>query len=64
MFHPQWQAITPTLLEKEHKRGLPINVWTCNDAEGMADLMRIGVDSIMTDRPDMLKRVIDGNQTH
>jgi glycerophosphoryl diester phosphodiesterase len=61
MVHPQWQAVTPTLIEKEHKRGLPVNVWTCNEPTDMANLIQMGVDSIMTDRPDILKRVMDGS---
>lgn len=59
MFHPQWQATTPAIVKREHERGLLVNVWTCNDPKIMHDLIKMGVDSIMTDCPDLLKQVID-----
>jgi glycerophosphoryl diester phosphodiesterase len=59
MFHPYWGNITPTIVQKEHKQGMLVNVWTCNDAEKMFDLINMGVNAIMTDYPDRLKQVID-----
>jgi glycerophosphoryl diester phosphodiesterase len=64
MFHPHWQAVTPLLVQKEHQQNHLVNVWTCNEPEDMVDLIRVGVDSIMTDRPDVLKRVLDGSEAH
>jgi glycerophosphoryl diester phosphodiesterase len=62
MFHPHWQAVSATMLAKEHQQGHLVNVWTCNDPQAMANLIKMGVDSIMTDRPDLLKQVIDDSQ--
>ncbi|MEM7033207.1 MAG: glycerophosphodiester phosphodiesterase [Chloroflexota bacterium] len=57
-FHPHWQATTPQMITKEHHRHIPVNVWTCNDQADMHRLIKMGVDSIMTDRPDVLSQVL------
>ncbi len=62
MFHPYWEATTPALVKQEHDRGLLVNVWTCNEPEAMRRLIGMGVDAIMTDRPDLLRQIIDGTE--
>ena len=59
MFHPPWETVTPAVIAREHSRGVPVNVWTCNDAPAMRRLIESGVDSSMTDCPDGLKHVRD-----
>jgi len=39
-------------------KGLGIHVWTVNNENEMKRLIRLGVDGIITDRPDLLIRVI------
>ncbi len=41
-----------------HERGMPVHVWTVDDEAEMRSLVAIGVDGVMTDRPDVLKRVL------
>ena len=41
-----------------HRRGLPVHVWTVNDPVQMETLLELGVDGIMTDRPAVLKEVL------
>jgi glycerophosphoryl diester phosphodiesterase len=41
-----------------HRRGLPVHVWTIDDADEMEQLLELGVDGIMTDRPVVLKDVL------
>lgn len=41
-----------------HARGIPVHVWTVDDEDEMRELVRIGVDGIVTDRPDLLARVL------
>ena len=43
-----------------HRCGLAVYVWTVDDADEMARLLDLGVDGIMTDRPTVLKRVLEG----
>ena len=42
-----------------HRRAIPVHVWTIDDAGEMARLLDLGVDGIMTDRPLVLKEVLE-----
>lgn len=33
--------------------------WTINDPDEMRELIKLGADGIITDRPDLLKEIID-----
>ena len=50
--------VTPRFLAAAHARDLPVHVWTVNDAAEMHRLLDMGVDGIMTDRTDVLKKVL------
>ena len=39
-------------------QGIPVHVWTINDASEMHRLLDMGVDGIMTDRPALLKSIL------
>lgn len=41
-----------------HAHGIPVHVWTVDDEQEMRELLALGVDGIVTDRPDVLKRVL------
>ncbi len=36
-----------------------VNVWTIDDPEQMRNLVKLGVGGVMTDRPDLLRQVLD-----
>jgi len=38
--------------------GLPVHVWTVNDEASMSMLLDLGVDGIITDRPELLRDVL------
>jgi glycerophosphoryl diester phosphodiesterase len=42
-----------------HARGLQVHVWTVDTEEDVATLLDLGVDGIMTDRPAMLREVLE-----
>lgn len=42
-----------------HRRGLAVHVWTIDDPAEMARLLDLGVDGIMSDRPAVLKDVME-----
>jgi glycerophosphoryl diester phosphodiesterase len=50
--------VTERFVATAHERGLPVHVWTINDADEMHRLLDLGVDGIMTDRTDVLKDVL------
>jgi glycerophosphoryl diester phosphodiesterase len=51
------EIVTDRFVRAAHKRGLHVHVWTINDAEEMGRLLDLGVDGIMTDRPESLRDV-------
>ena len=46
------------LVDTAHAHGLQVHVWTVNDREDMEDLLAMGVDGIITDRPDVLRDLL------
>ncbi len=52
------QLVTPKTVAAVHAAGRKIHVWTIDEAETMHRLLDLGVDGIITDRPDVLKAVL------
>lgn len=50
--------LTDSLLSDAHKRNMAVYYWTINDEETMKKLIKMGVDGIMTDRPELLIKVL------
>ncbi len=46
------------LVEAAHRLGLDVHVWTVDERPAMERLLAIGVDGLMTDRPDVLAEVL------
>ncbi len=42
-----------------HRRGLPVHVWTIDEPDEIHRLLDLGVDGIMTDRPTVLRAVME-----
>jgi glycerophosphoryl diester phosphodiesterase len=54
--------VTPRLVRAAHRQGLRVDVWTIDAEADMRRLLGYGVDGIMTDRPDVLARVLGKGQ--
>jgi glycerophosphoryl diester phosphodiesterase len=52
-------AVDRRLVDAVHRSGAQLHVWTVNDGVDMRRLLDLGVDGIMTDRPDLLNEVLD-----
>jgi len=53
-----WEVVTPRFVEAAHNRGVRVDVWTIDDPEEMRRLLDLGVDVIMTNRPEVLSEVL------
>jgi glycerophosphoryl diester phosphodiesterase len=51
--------VTQRFVAAAHRRDLQVHVWTINDTVEMHRLFDLGVDGIMTDRPEALKAVLE-----
>ncbi|MBI1297933.1 hypothetical protein GC175_23615 [bacterium] len=51
---PHANLVTPTLLAQAHAHGIKVIPWTVNDPDEMQRLINMGVDGLITDRPDLL----------
>jgi glycerophosphoryl diester phosphodiesterase len=52
------RVVTPATVARAHRRGYQVHVWTIDDPDEMTSLLDMGVDGIMTDRPQVLKDVL------
>ncbi|MHB1172792.1 MAG: glycerophosphodiester phosphodiesterase [Lacisediminihabitans sp.] len=52
------RVITPRTVRALHSANLEIHVWTINDVETMNRLLDLGVDGLVTDRPDLAIEVL------
>jgi glycerophosphoryl diester phosphodiesterase len=54
---PFYKDVDKAKVAEAHKDGLQVIVWTVNDPQEIAGLIELGVDGIISDRPDLLRRV-------
>lgn len=55
--HPHRRLVTPSFMRWAHDQSYRVNTWTVNEPAEMQRMIRLGVDTIMTDRPDNLHRI-------
>ncbi len=58
VWSPYFRDLRPAELREAQRLGLKVVVWTVNDPDDMASLIDLGVDGIITDYPDRLRRVM------
>lgn len=52
------QVVDEATVRWFHRLGMPVHVWTVDEEPDMRMLLDLGVDGIMSDRPDRLRRVL------
>jgi glycerophosphoryl diester phosphodiesterase len=55
----EWPFIDEQLIHAVHHAGKSVYAWTVNDPEGMHHLLRLGVDALVTDFPDVARTAVD-----
>lgn len=56
--HPHHSMVTPRFVAWAKKRGYRINTWTVNEPDEMRRLIKLGVDAIISDTPDVLHQAL------
>lgn len=56
--HPQHTQITPNFMAWAHHQRFRVNTWTVDDPSRMSALRDLGVDAIITNRPNVLLEVL------
>ncbi len=52
-------VVDRVVVEAARKLGKQVHVWTINDPDDMAELLDLGVDGLITDRPDLLRELLE-----
>lgn len=52
-------VVDEALLRAAHASGREVHVWTVDDPAEMGELLDLGVDGLLTDRPDLLRALLD-----
>jgi glycerophosphoryl diester phosphodiesterase len=58
---PHYKYIAPELVQVAHHLGTQVFVWTPDSQDDMENLIGMGVDGIITNRPDILLSILSGS---
>lgn len=56
VWSPSYAEVSQESVQEAHSLGLKVVVWTVNDAAGMRRMIEWGVDGIISDYPDLLRK--------
>jgi glycerophosphoryl diester phosphodiesterase len=56
-YSPAWELVTAELVDQCHQKNVKLVPWTINDKPTMITLVKMGVDGIITDYPDLFKTI-------
>jgi glycerophosphoryl diester phosphodiesterase len=54
IYSPYFKLVNKNLIKKCHAQGIKVIPWTVNDVASMRHLIRLGVDGIITDYPNLI----------
>jgi len=55
---PYWEELTPELVAEAHKLGMKVVPWTVNNEAAMETLLAMGVDGMISDKPEVLRNFL------
>ncbi|MCC6214394.1 MAG: glycerophosphodiester phosphodiesterase [Polyangiaceae bacterium] len=58
--HPEHSLVGSAFVERVHARGAFLGTWTVNDPQEARRLARVGVDTVISDRPGALLQALQG----
>ncbi len=58
VWSPDYRAVTAIRVAAAHEEGMLVVPWTVNDLSGMQTLIDLGVDGLITDRPDLAQGLL------
>lgn len=56
--HGRLRVVDGRFLRLAHRWGIEVHAWTVDDAVEMRSLLSLGIDGLVTDRPDVLRDVL------
>lgn len=56
-YHPMYKNMTPEVVKEIKSHGLEINTWTVNDKSEIQEMFERGVDSVISNYPDVVNDV-------
>ena len=59
VYSPGHRSVDAPLLRTAHERGFQVVPWTVNERKAMRRLIRLGVDGLITDYPDVGRAVVE-----
>ncbi|NDJ52641.1 MAG: glycerophosphodiester phosphodiesterase [Chloroflexi bacterium] len=61
-WHPHHSLLSQNSVRRAHRRGYRVNVWTGNELDDIKRLVRFGVDAIISDNPELVQDVLQGER--
>src|ERR671917_454195 len=63
VYYGPLRLLTPRFVRAARAAGVRVDVWTINDPARMREVLDLGADAVMTDRPDELVKVLAGRES-
>jgi glycerophosphoryl diester phosphodiesterase len=58
IWSPEWRDVDEATVKEAHALGLRVVVWTVNDPAQIGRMIELGVDGLISDRPDVAREVM------
>lgn len=62
MCMPYFRALDATIIAEIKENGVALYPWTVDDPVDMRNMIQLGVDGMLTNRPDLLKEIVTQNR--